>query len=1097
MTRLQRLFVFAWLLPTMLLSSACAAAQADKPASTDDAYAGYLFAYFVGNGPGQEQVHYAISKDGFNYKTLNGNRPVIDAKKISTTGGVRDPHLLRGHDGESFYMVLTDLHVPTMGWNNTAMVMLRSRDLINWTSSVVEIPKRFPDAFGDVNRVWAPQVIYDENAEKYMVYFSMKQGDGPDIIYYAYANEDFTALATEPKQLYFPPNDKHASIDGDIVKKDGKFYLFFKGEGRDPGIRLAVSDKLTEGYKLVSDERVDAESAAVEGSGTFKLNDRDAWVLMYDVYTSGRYQFAISEDLETFVVVDEQVTMDFKPRHGSVLPITEAEMARLIDRWGPIAEGPADDGWQQNTWAGDGAFNFSKDDDQWVLELDSDAGGDIAWSKWFAVEPGKTYELTGKIRTRGVDAGTGLGALLNVHGLSGAQTQAVTGDAGWADVSVRFRSGARERVQVNCLLGGWGRSTGNASYKGVSLRAIAPQPRPAINREPGPITIDATALRPAMSELIYSQFIEHMGRCIYGGIWSEMLEDRKFYHPITGNYNPYANDALFPPIVRSPWQILGPPSSVVMVKDDPFVGDHDPQLAAGARIQQHGLGVVKGKKYTGYIWLKAVQGEPAVTVTLDLADQPVTIKPAGDRYTRYEYAFTANKTSDKAMLIVGVDGGAVRIGTLSLMPADNVEGMRADTLKLLKQLNSPLYRWPGGNFVSGYDWRDGIGDRDRRPPRTNPAWTGVEHNDFGMHEFIRLCELLNTEPMITINTGFEGAFSAEAQFDYANGTTKTVWGAERERNGRAKPFGVKYWCIGNEMWGDWQLGFMSAEDYQIKHNWVVDRLRKKHPDFVAIGSGNAGPWSHGLLQRCADRMDMIAEHFYIFEPSDNVAEHVAKVPAAIRGKADFHRRTQRELGLVGDRKVPIAMTEWNYWYGPHPYGELGTVYYLKDALGIAAGIHEYARCSDIIGSAFYAQTVNVIGCIKTTKTDAFLAATALPLIMYREHFGSIPLDIDPAYTRATGLDVAAAWTADRKTLTIAVVNANPEPRKVELAIDGVALSDKADRWWFAGNDPKLQNDADHNRLTIQHEAGVAMGSAVEVPGYSATIYRVNVIKDGE
>lgn len=1086
MTRLIRFCLIVTLLAVLSVATGC---SASRPA--DEAYEGYLFAYFGGNGPDREQVYFAVSKDGFNYKALNASKPVIEAQAISRSGGVRDPHLLRGYAGEYFYMVLTDLHVPTMGWNNTAMVMLRSKDLINWQSSVVDIPSQFPQAFGDVNRVWAPQTIYDEQAEQYMVYFSMKQGDGPDIIYYAYANDDFTGLASTPKQLYFPPNEKHACIDGDIVEKDGKYHLFFKGEGRDPGIRLAVSGDLTGGYKLVSDERVDAETAAVEGSGVFKLNDRDAWILMYDVYTRGRYQFTISEDLKSFRVVDEQVTMNFKPRHGSVLPITGEEMARLIDKWGPIEAGPADDGWQKNRWAGDGVFTFDRADDRWVLELASGDGGDIAWSRWFAVEPGKTYELAAKIRTRDVIAGEGRGALLNVHGLSGAQSPALTGDTDWTTVKAVFNSGERERVLVNCLLGGWGQSTGRASFKHVSLRAVAAPKRPAVVHEPGPVTIDAAALRPPMSELIYSQFIEHMGRCIYGGIWAEMLEDRKFYHPITSDYKPYGSSALFPPVVRSPWQVLGSPAAVKMVTADPFVGDHDPQIGPGATIQQHGLGVVKGKRYTGYIWLKAVEGSPTVTVSLDLSDKPVRIEPRGDAYTRYEIEFSANKSSDKAMFAISVADGTARVGTASLMPADNIDGMRADTLQLLKQLKSPMYRWPGGNFVSGYDWRDGVGDRDRRPPRTNPAWTGVEHNDFGMHEFIRFCAFLNAEPMITINMGFEGAFSAEAEMQYANGGPATHWGAQRAANGSERPFGVKYWCIGNEMWGDWQLGFMSPEDYQIKHNWVVDRLRSKHKGFVAIGSGNAGDWSRGLLARCAGRMDLIAEHFYC-QQRDGVVEHVAQMTRSIRGKADFHRHAQAQLGLTGDKQIPIAMTEWNYWYGPHPYGELGTVYFLKDALGVAAGIHEYARCSDIIGAAFYAQAVNVIGCIKTTKTDAFLAATALPLIMYREHFGAIPVQVDAAEPRAPGLDIAAAWTAGRAALTIGVVNASPEPKTIDLKLKGVAVSGEAEKWWFAGNDPELKNDVATQRLTIQHADDVKLSDEIRVPGYSATIFRLRV-----
>jgi alpha-N-arabinofuranosidase len=135
------------------------------------------------------------------------------------------------------------------------------------------------------------------------------------------------------------------------------------------------------------------------------------------------------------------------------------------------------------------------------------------------------------------------------------------------------------------------------------------------------------------------------------------------------------------------------------------------------------------------------------------ASDSQAIRDIGAEFQRYPFQFNPGETSDKAWVELRVDAGAIVMGTASLMPDDNVEGLRADTLALLKELRAPIYRWPGGNFVSGYDWRDGIGDRDRRPPRTNPAWTGVEHNDFGMHEFIRFCQLVGTEPWITVNTG--------------------------------------------------------------------------------------------------------------------------------------------------------------------------------------------------------------------------------------------------------------------------------------------------------------------------------------------------------
>lgn len=301
-----------------------------KSGKTDNRYQGYLFAYFTGNAKADESIHFAISKDGYNYRALNNNQPVIASAAISSTGGVRDPHILRGHDGKSYYMVVTDM-VSSNGWNsNRAMVLLKSDDLINWTSSVVNIQRRF-SGHDSLLRVWAPQTIYDDSAGKYMIYFSMKHGQEPDKIYYSYANKDFTDLETEPRQLFFSPTNG-SCIDGDIVAKDGKFYLFFKTEGQGNGIKVAVSDKLTHGY-VQRDSYVQQTRDAVEGSGVFKLNDGSGYILMYDVYTKGQYQFTHTKDLEHFSVIDHQISMNFHPRHGTVMPITQAEMDRLTAKW--------------------------------------------------------------------------------------------------------------------------------------------------------------------------------------------------------------------------------------------------------------------------------------------------------------------------------------------------------------------------------------------------------------------------------------------------------------------------------------------------------------------------------------------------------------------------------------------------------------------------------------------------------------------------------------------------------------------------------------------------------------------------------------------
>lgn len=302
-----------------------------SPGKQSAANTAYLFVYFTGNDKADESIHYALSNDGYTYRALNSNQPIISSEKISSTGGVRDPHILRGADGKTFYMVVTDM-VSALGWSsNRAMVLLKSTDLINWTSSVVNIQQKYTGQ-DSLLRVWAPQTIYDAKAKKYMLYWSMKHGKDPDKIYYAYANKDFTDLEGEPKQLFFSPTNG-SCIDGDIIEKDGRFHLFFKTEGEGAGIKMAVSDRLTGGYVL-HDKYLQQTKDPVEGSSIFKLNNSDDYILMYDVYTRGRYQFTKSNDLEQFTVIDQSVSMNFHPRHGTVLPITHAEAVRLMRKWG-------------------------------------------------------------------------------------------------------------------------------------------------------------------------------------------------------------------------------------------------------------------------------------------------------------------------------------------------------------------------------------------------------------------------------------------------------------------------------------------------------------------------------------------------------------------------------------------------------------------------------------------------------------------------------------------------------------------------------------------------------------------------------------------
>lgn len=299
-------------------------------------YVGYLFTYFTGNHISEEAVCYAVSLDGSSFWALNDGKPVLDSKVISSTGGVRDPHILRSEDGKTFYMVLTDM-VSGNGWDsNRAMVMLKSENLVDWSYSVINMQKKYAGQ-ERLKRVWAPQTVFDPEAGKYMVYWSMQYAGGPDVIYYAYANADFTDLEGEPKVLFLPQNRK-SCIDGDIVYKDGLFHLFYKTEGHGNGIKVATTRSLTSGKWVEDPDYKQQTKEAVEGAGTFKLIGQDKYILMYDVYMKGRYQFTETTDLKNFKVIDDEVKMNFHPRHGTVIPITRDELMRLTEKWGKPEE---------------------------------------------------------------------------------------------------------------------------------------------------------------------------------------------------------------------------------------------------------------------------------------------------------------------------------------------------------------------------------------------------------------------------------------------------------------------------------------------------------------------------------------------------------------------------------------------------------------------------------------------------------------------------------------------------------------------------------------------------------------------------------------
>jgi alpha-N-arabinofuranosidase len=749
-------------------------------------------------------------------------------------------------------------------------------------------------------------------------------------------------------------------------------------------------------------------------------------------------------------------------------------------------EGDNPKGWLQRSWQRGGA-DFSVEPSGHSggrsVMISSDKGADASWLTAVPVKPYSRYKLSGWVKTQGLVPGTSRGALLNIHGEEEWRTAPVTGTQDWTKVEVEFDAGPNDALEVSCLFGGWGLATGKAWFDDIELTRLSGkdlgQPR---------VAIDSDKTGKPISKYIYGQFIEHLGRCIYQGIWAEMLEDRKFFYAVGEG--------------ESPWKAVGDANLVKMDKVKPFMGAHTPRVTLAGKgpggIVQEALALVEGKEYVGRVVISGDPGAVPVNVSLVWGDGPdarltLAVKEIGREYRAFPFAFKAGASTENARFeIVSSGRGSFKVGTASIMPADNVEGFRPEVLALLKELDSPVYRWPGGNFVSGYDWRDGIGDRDKRPPRKNPAWTGVEHNDVGVHEYLDLIRLIGSEAYITVNSGLGDVVMALDELEYVNGAPDSKMGKLRASNGHLEPWGVKFWAIGNEMYGDWQLGHIPLSDYVKKHTQYAVAMKAMDPSVQVVAVGAVGRWSETMLAEASNHMDLISEHFYVGHKAGLLA-HVNQMPVEIRRIAEAHRKYRATIPTLKMKEVSVALDEWNYWYGPHLYGELGTQYFLEDALGVAAGLNEYARQSDVYFMANYAQTVNVIGAIKTSKTAAVLDSTGVILALYRKHFGTVPVAVTGA---PEPLDVMACWGDEAKgVLTLSIVNPTKTAQTLRLDLGKLKLAKTAKLYLVAGEDPRACNvPGKPPAVAVKEQDGVPFGKRLIVPPISVSLYQVEVGK---
>jgi alpha-N-arabinofuranosidase len=408
----------------------------------------------------------------------------------------------------------------------------------------------------------------------------------------------------------------------------------------------------------------------------------------------------------------------------------------------------------------------------------------------------------------------------------------------------------------------------------------------------------------------------------------------------------------------------------------PWVGEHSPVVTlagtAPRGIRQSGLVLRAGTRYTGRVVLS---GDPAAKVEVSVAwgpnpadRQTIPIRSLTGAYAKLPLQFIARgDTQDGSLEITGTGAGAFHIGAVSLMPADSLQGFRPGMMKYLKELGISIYRWPGGNFVSGYDWRDGVGDADQRPPRFfDPQRPGIESNDVGIDDFLFMCRLLGAEPYIAVNAGFGGAREAAEEVEYVNGSIDTRMGKLRAANGHPQPYNVKIWGVGNEMYGPWQLGHMSPNQYWIKHISFVKAMKKVDPSIKLIASsatieemswgnieeeqfpldewnwrltgkvpfayGSHEDWAGGMLANCADYIDYLGEHFYahptltvdaatqrFVKSGDPLELIVRRLPNRLAYKFEAWQEYLRRMPSLKSRDIRFALDE----FGTRTPGKMG------------------------------------------------------------------------------------------------------------------------------------------------------------------------------
>ncbi len=444
------------------------------------------------------------------------------------------------------------------------------------------------------------------------------------------------------------------------------------------------------------------------------------------------------------------------------------------------------------------------------------------------------------------------------------------------------------------------------------------------------------------------------------------------------------------------------------------------------------------------------------------------------------------------------------------------DGMRLDVIEAMRGLNMPYVRYPGGNFVSNYDWRDGVGSE--RKPFPDFAWRATEPNTFGTDEFMKWCRKVGTEPMMAVNLGTLGPTEAAGLVEYCNLDTETHYAQQRRKNASQSPYDVKLWCLGNEMDGPWQAGHISAEQYALKARNAARLMRGMDPSIELVAAGSSGrhmptylEWDRTVLETCWDDIDFISAHRYSNNKENDTPGFLAEGVVIDNILNDYAGLLAYVKGLKkSSHDVYVSFDEWNVWYrerdGKNRDGgwqvgpvQVEEVYNLEDALVCAQYLNAFIRRADIVKMTCLAQIVNVIAAVLTGPDGTLKQSIYYPSALYAvaaKGLSLTPVVSAPLYDasdreRVPYVDASASYDEETGELAVFLVNRSVDEQvrvRIELDDRDVIRSGKVQT--VTGDDPKLSNTwSNPNAVAPQdgHSSVDGRALVVELPALGMAV----------